>query len=61
MHAAPVNGSTVASPHISHVSSRGVLSPFVARHVKFTTAGVFLHVEDRGPKHNAATEGLGTP
>jgi hypothetical protein len=33
----------------------------VARHVRFTTAGVFLHVEDRGPKHNAATEGLGTP
>jgi hypothetical protein len=49
------------SPDISSVSSRGVLSPFVARHVRFTTAGVFLHVEDRGPKHNAAMEGLRPP
>jgi hypothetical protein len=29
--------------------------------VRFTTAVVFFAPEDRGPKHNAATEGLGTP
>ncbi len=40
---------------ISFVSSRGVLSVYVARHARYATAGVFLHVEDRGPKHNAAT------
>jgi hypothetical protein len=43
------------------VTNIAELSPFVARHVRFTTVGVFLHIEDRGPKHNAATEGLGTP
>jgi len=33
----------------------------MARHVRCATAGVFIHVEDRGPKHNAAMEGLRPP
>ncbi len=45
------------SPDISYDSSRGGLSTFLARHVRLANAGVFLHVEDRGPKHNAAMEG----
>jgi len=51
----------VVNPDISSVSSRGGLSAFLARHVRLATAGVFLHVEDRGPKHNAAREGLRLP
>jgi len=49
------------SPDISYDSSRGGLSTFLARHVRLAIAGVFLHVEDRGPKHNAARERLRLP
>jgi hypothetical protein len=33
---------SLPSPNISSVSLRGGLSPFVARHVRFTTAVVFF-------------------
>ena len=49
------------SPDISCDLSRGGLSTFLARHVRLATAGVFLRVEDRGPKHNAARERLRLP
>jgi hypothetical protein len=51
----------IASPHISSVSSRGGSSPFVARNVRFATAGVLIHVEDRKQKREAAMEGIGAP
>ena len=57
----------LTSPDISYVSSRGGLSRFMARHVRFATAGVFASsivkrgAEDCGPKHNAAMEGLRLP